>query len=177
MKKFLAVLLSVVLCATVVYSVCAEEILPEEEVVVVPDADVENTVEDLEDQLANDAIAQEKAEEIVEAIQNGSSSADIEAMLGALKDYVNDAGYEVSDLQDPEALKDVFNTFLDDAGIDSEALNEVLSENSAFIDAFLGSYNSGTGNSSTGGAGYVPGAGTGFDSADVIAQPIPDTDY
>ena len=66
MKKFLAVLLSVVLCATVVYSVCAEEILSEEEVVVVPDADVKNTVEDLEDQLANDAIAQEKAEEIVD---------------------------------------------------------------------------------------------------------------
>ena len=35
MKKFLAVLLSVVLCAAVAYSVCAEEVAPAEDVVVV----------------------------------------------------------------------------------------------------------------------------------------------
>ena len=95
MKKFLAVLLSVVLCATVVYSVCAEEIVPEEDVIVAPETEVEDAVEDLADQLANDEVAQEKAEELIEAIQTGSSSADIAALLGALEDYVNDAGYDV----------------------------------------------------------------------------------
>ena len=170
MKKFLAVLLSVDLCATVVYSDCAEEIVPEEDVIVAP----ETEVEDLADQLANDEVAQEKAEELIEAIQTGSSSADIAALLGALEDYVNDAGYEVSELQDPEVLKDVLNTFLDDAGVDSEALNDAISDStSTFVDAFLGSYNGGSGNNSGSGLDSVPG----YDSEDVIYQPIPDTDY
>lgn len=174
MKKFLAVLLSVVLCATVVYSVCAEEIVPEEDVIVAPETEVEDAVEDLADQLANDEVAQEKAEELIEAIQTGSSSADIVALLGALEDYVNDAGYEVSELQDPEVLKDVLNTFLDDAGVDSEALNDAISDStSTFVDAFLGSYNGGSGNNSGSDLDSVPR----YDSEDVIYQPIPDTDY
>ncbi|MEE1066657.1 MAG: hypothetical protein UH249_11055 [Acutalibacteraceae bacterium] len=137
MKKFLAVLLSVVLCATVAYSVCAEEVAPEEDVVVVETE--ANPVADLADSLANDTVAQEKAEEIVEAIKTGSTSDDIVSLLGALEQYVNGAGFEVSDLQDAGAVRDVIDSFLEDAGVDSEELNQAISE-STVANAVLGIY-------------------------------------
>lgn len=136
MKKFLAILLSVVLCATVAYSVCAEEVAPTEDVVVTAES---NAIADFADQLANDAVAQERAEEIVEAIQNGSTSDDIVSLLGALEQYINGAGFEVSDLQDTGAIRDVVDSFLEDAGIDSEELNQAISE-STIANAVLGIY-------------------------------------
>lgn len=136
MKKFLAILLSVVLCATVAYSVCAEEVAPTEDVVVAAES---NAIADFADQLANDAVAQERAEEIVEAIQNGSTSDDIVSLLGALEQYINGAGFEVSDLQDTGAIRDVVDSFLEDAGIDSEELNQAISE-STIANAVLGIY-------------------------------------
>ncbi len=138
MKKFLAILLSVVLCATVVYSVCAEELAPAEDVAVVSTEET-NPVADFADQLANDAEAQEKAEELVDAIKNGSTSNDIVSLLGALEKYVNGAGFEVSDLEDTGAVRDVIDTFLEDAGIDSEELNKAISE-STIANAVLGIY-------------------------------------
>lgn len=138
MKKFLAVLLSVVLCATVAYSVCAEEVAPAEDVVVVAE-DEATPVEDLAGQLANDEVALEKAEEIVEAIATGSTSDDIVSLLGALEQYVNGAGFEVSDLKDTGAIRDVIDSFLEDAGVNSEELNNAISE-STVANAVLGVY-------------------------------------
>lgn len=138
MKKFFAVLLSVVLCATVVYSVCAEEVALTDDVVVVTEDEV-NPVEDLAGELANDAVAQEKAEEIVEAIATGSTSDDIVSLLGALEQYINGAGFEVSDLQDTGAIRDVIDSFLEDAGVNSEELNNAISE-STIANAVLGIY-------------------------------------
>ena len=138
MKKFLAVLLSVVLCATVAYSVCAEEVAPAEDVVVVDETET-NAVADLADSLANDEFAQEKAEEIVDAIKTGSTSDDIVSLLGALEQYVNGAGFEVADLKDTGAIRDVIDSFLEDAGVNSEELNQAISE-SAIADAVLGIY-------------------------------------
>ncbi len=138
MKKFLAVLLAVVLCATVAYSVCAEEVAPDEDVAVVS-AEETNPVADFADKLANDTAAQEKAEEIVDAIKNGSTSDDIVSLLGALEKYVNGAGFEVDDLKDTGAVRDVLDTFLEDAGIDSEELNKAISE-STIANAVLGIY-------------------------------------
>lgn len=138
MKKFLAVLLSVVLCATVAYSVCAEEVAPAEDVVVVAENEA-SPVLDLADQLANDEVAMEKAEEIVEAIATGSTSDDIVSLLGALEQYVNGAGFEVSDLKDTGAIRDVIDSFLEDAGVNSEELNNAISE-STIANAVLGVY-------------------------------------
>ncbi len=138
MKKFLAVLLSVVLCATVAYSVCAEEVAPADEAVVVAETEA-NPIEDFANEIANDEIAQEKAEEIVEAIKTGSTSDDIVSLLGALEQYVNGAGFEVSDLKDTGAIRDVIDTFLEDAGVDSEELNQAISE-STIANAVLGIY-------------------------------------
>lgn len=136
MKKFLAILLSVVLCATVAYSVCAEEVAPTEDVVVAAES---NAISDFADQLANDTVAQERAEEIVEAIQNGSTSNDIVSLLGSLEQYINGAGFEVSDLQDTGAIRDVVDSFLEDAGVNSEELNQAISE-STIANAVLGVY-------------------------------------
>lgn len=137
MKKFLAILLSAVLCATVAYSVCAEEVAPEDAAVVTTEES--NPVADFADQLANDAEAQEKAEEIVEAIKTGSSSDDIVSLLGALEKYINGAGFEVSDLQDAGAVRDVVDAFLEDAGVNADELNEAISE-STIANAVLGIY-------------------------------------
>ena len=135
MKKFFAVLLAVVMCATVAYSVCAEEVAPSEDVAV-----AETTpVADLADAIAQDDVAMEKAEAIVEAIQTGSTSDDIVSLLGALEQYVNGAGFEVSDLQDTGAIRDVMDKFLEDAGVDSEELNQAISE-STIANAVLGIY-------------------------------------
>lgn len=138
MKKFLAILLSVVLCATVAYSVCAEEVAPADDVAVVSTEET-NPVADLADQLANDTEAQEKAEEIVDAIKTGSTSDDIVSLLGALEKYINGAGYETSDLEDAGAVRDVIDAFLEDAGVNVEELNEAIAE-STIANAVLGIY-------------------------------------
>lgn len=138
MKKFLAILLSVVLCATVAYSVCAEEVAPADDVAVVSNEET-NPVADLADQLANDTEAQEKAEEIVDAIKTGSTSDDIVSLLGALEKYINGAGFETSDLEDAGAVRDVIDAFLEDAGVNVEELNEAISE-STIANAVLGIY-------------------------------------
>lgn len=135
MKKIFAVLLAVVMCATVAYSVCAEEVAPSEDVAVVESA----PVADLADAIAQDDVAMEKAEAIVEAIQTGSTSDDIVSLLGALENYVNGAGFEVSDLEDTGAIRDVMDKFLEDAGVDSEELNQAISE-STIANAVLGIY-------------------------------------
>jgi hypothetical protein len=135
MKKIFAVLLAVVMCATVAYSVCAEEVAPSEDVAVVETA----PVADLADAIAQDDVAMEKAEAIVEAIQTGSTSDDIVSLLGALENYVNGAGFEVSDLEDTGAIRDVMDKFLEDAGVDSEELNQAISE-STIANAVLGIY-------------------------------------
>ena len=137
MKKFLAILLSAVLCATVAYSVCAEEVAPEDAAVV--STEESNPVADFADQLASDAEAMEKAEEIVDAIKTGSSSDDIVSLLGALEQYINGAGFEVSDLQDAGAVRDVVDAFLEDAGVNADELNEAISE-STIANAVLGIY-------------------------------------
>lgn len=135
MKKIFAVLLAVVMCATVAYSVCAEEVAPSEDVAVVETA----PIADLADAIAQDDVAMEKAEAIVEAIQTGSTSDDIVSLLGALENYVNGAGFEVSDLEDTGAIRDVMDKFLEDAGVDSEELNQAISE-STIANAVLGIY-------------------------------------
>lgn len=137
MKKFLAILLSAVLCATVAYSVCAEEVAPDDVAVVTTEET--NPVADFADQLANDTVAQEKAEEIVDAIKTGSTSDDIVSLLGALEQYINGAGFEVSDLQDAGAVRDVVDAFLEDAGVNADELNEAISE-STIANAVLGIY-------------------------------------
>ncbi len=137
MKKFMAILLSGVLCATVAYSVCAEEVDLAEDASVV--AEESTPVADFAEQLANDTEAQEKAEELVNAIQNGSTSDDVVSLLGALEQYVNGAGFDVSELKDTGAVRDVIDAFLEDAGVNSEELNEAISE-STIANAVLGIY-------------------------------------
>ncbi len=138
MKKFLAILLASALCATVAFAVCAEEVAPADDVAVVSTEET-NPVADFADQLANDEEAQAKAEELVDAIKTGSTSDDIVSLLGALEKYVNGAGFEVSDLEDTGAIRDVIDTFLEDSGINTEELNEAIAE-STIANAVLGIY-------------------------------------
>lgn len=125
MKKFLAVLLSAVLCATVAYSACAEESVPEE--TATPET-TQTEIKDVVDALKNDEQAQELANKIVDAIKTGAAKKDVADLLANLSDYVGNADLKIEDLKDAGAVRDVLDMFLADAGVDSEELNDAISE-------------------------------------------------
>lgn len=127
MKKFLAILLSAALCATVAYSAYAAN-STEEETNDVTTTDTSKSVEDVVNALKNDEQAQKIADGIVDAIKTGATKDDITDLVGSLGDYVSNAGFDLSDLKDGGAVRDVLDMFLADSGIDSEELNNAISE-------------------------------------------------
>lgn len=137
MKKFLAVLLSAVLCGTVAYTVFAEE--AGDNTVDAPAvlAEEGKSVEDVVADLANNEDAAAAAEKIVEAVRNGASVEDVKALIGKLGEYAQGAGVE--DIKESGAIRDVLDKFLTDAGLNSEELNQAISE-SIIADAALNLY-------------------------------------
>ena len=119
MKKFLAILMVAAVCATVAFSVRAEN--AEEEVPETTTSAIEGAVSELQ----NDERAEEIANDIVDAVKTGAAKEDIADLISTLEGYINNKGTD--ELQDPGAVRDVVDAFLTDAGVDTEALNNAIS--------------------------------------------------
>lgn len=122
MKKFLAILMVAAVCATVAFSVRAENDAAEE----VPETTT-STIEGAVSALQNDEKAEEIANEIVDAIKTGAAKEDVADLVANLEKYINDKGIGSDEISDPGAIRDVADAFLTDAGIDVEALNNAIS--------------------------------------------------
>ena len=109
MKKFLAILMVAAVCATVAFSVRAENDAAEN----VPETTTSN-IEGAVSALQNDEKAEEIANSIVDLVAN-------------LEKYINDKGIGSDEISDPGALRDIADAFLTDAGVDVEALNNAIS--------------------------------------------------
>ncbi len=121
MKKFLAVLMVAAVCATVAFSVRAENDVTEE----VPETTT-STIEGAVSALQNDEKAEEIAGEIVDAIKTGAAKEDVSDLVATLEKYINNKGIGSDEIQDPGALRDIVDAFLTDAGVDTEALNNAI---------------------------------------------------
>lgn len=121
MKKFLAILMVAAVCATVAFSVRAENNAEE-----VPETTT-SSIEGAVSALQNDEKAEEIAGEIVDAIKTGAAKEDVADLVATLEKYINDKGIGSDEISDPGAIRDIADAFLTDAGIDVEALNNAIS--------------------------------------------------
>lgn len=122
MKKFLAILMVAAVCATVAFSVRAENDAAED----VPETTT-STIEGAVAALENDEKAEEIANNIVDAIKTGAAKEDVADLVANLEKYINDKGIGSDEISDPGAIRDIADAFLTDAGIDVEALNNAIS--------------------------------------------------
>lgn len=122
MKKFLAILMVAAVCATVAFSVRAENDAAEE----VPETTT-STIEGAVSALQNDEKAEKIANDIVDAIKTGAAKDDVADLVANLEKYINDKGIGSDEISDPGAVRDIADAFLTDAGIDVEALNNAIS--------------------------------------------------
>lgn len=135
MKKLIALFLAGVLCATAAYTaIAAEDDEANLEAVVVT---AEDEIDDLVTALEGDPQAQEIADELADAVKNGAAEEDINALLVELADYINDKGYDVADIKNGKA-KEIMGAFLEDCGVDSEALGAAISETNEVLDDVFG---------------------------------------
>lgn len=134
MKKFLAILMVAAVCATVAFSVRAENEAVEE----VPETTT-SAIEGIVSDLQNDERAEEIANDIVDSIKTGAAKDDIADLVAALESYINDKGIASDELGDAGAIRDVVDAFLTDAGVDTEALNNAIS-NSMIANKVLDMY-------------------------------------
>lgn len=121
MKKFLAILMVAAVCATVAFSVRAENNAEE-----VPETTT-SSIEGAVSALQNDEKAEEIAGEIADAIKTGAAKEDVADLVATLEKYINDKGIGSDEIKDPGALRDIADAFLTDAGVDVEALNNAIS--------------------------------------------------
>lgn len=189
MKKIIALFLAGVLCATAAYTAIAaeeDELVDTEEVVSTEDGETpeeQTTVETEESQLSDlvtalegDEDAQEIADNIADAVKNGATKEDINELLVALADYINDKGYDVADIKKGKG-KQIMGAFLEDCGVDSEALGAAFDDVGQVIDNVFGSTDAGTGFD----AGSFDGSSTDAAAAEsyavygVESTTIPDT--
>ena len=133
MKKVLAVLAALSLCATVAYTALAADDVAEEPVVATEET---VSVDDVVAALENNEQAKELADQIADSLQNSTASGDVQSLLDALVDYAEGAGV---DLSQDGALRDVLDKFLNDAGVNSDELNQAI-EGSPIADKILGLY-------------------------------------
>lgn len=122
MKKFLAILMVAAVCATVAFSVRAENDAAEE----VPETTT-STIEGAVSALQNDEKAEKIANDIVDAIKTGAAKDDVADLVANLEKYINDKGIGSDEISDPGAIRDIADAFLTDSGIDVEALNNAIS--------------------------------------------------
>lgn len=121
MKKFLAILMVAAVCATVAFSVRAENDAAEN----VPETTT-STIEGAVNALQNDEKAEEIANNIVDAVKTGAAKEDVADLVANLEKYINDKGIGSDEISDPGAVRDIADAFLTDAGIDVEALNNAI---------------------------------------------------
>lgn len=182
MKKIIALLLAGVLCATAAYTAIAadDEEIGEEPVVVETE---ESQIDDLVAALEGDDQAQEIADNIADAVKNGAAKSDINELLVALADYINGKGYDVADVRTKKS-KEIMGAFLEDCGVDSEALGAALSETGEVLDSIFGSEDAG--NTDAGADTSVDAGSSSFDAGSssesyavygVESTTIPDTGY
>ncbi|MDD6276629.1 MAG: hypothetical protein PUB20_07395 [Clostridia bacterium] len=134
MKKLLAVLAALSLCATVAYTALAADDAVADEPTTVAEETV--AVDDVLAELENNEQAKELADQIADALQNSTTSGDVQSLLDALVNYAEGAGV---DLSQDGALRDVLDKFLNDAGVNSDELNKAI-EGSPIADKILGLY-------------------------------------
>lgn len=178
MKKLIALMLAGVLCATAAYTAIAAEDETEEVPAEVVETE-ESQVADLVEALEGDTQAQEIADRISEGLKSGAASEDINAMLFALADYINGKGYDVADVKKKEGAKKIMGEFLEDCGVDAEALSQAFQQTGDVLDSVLG-----TGDAAdTSSYGSYSSADTGsYDTESyavygVESTTIPDTGY
>ena len=182
MKKIIALLLAGILSATAAYTAIAadDDEITEEPVVVETE---ENEISDLVAALEGDDQAQEIADNIVDAVKNGAADADVNELLMALADYINSKGYDVGDVKTKKA-KQIMGAFLEDCGVDSEALGAAISETGEVLNDIFGSDN--TGNADAGIDSSVDTDSSSFDAGSssesyavygVESTTIPDTGF
>lgn len=184
MKKLLAVLLSVLICATAVYTAIAADDETSSETPVVTEDNTADTSDDTDAEvekivtvLEQDDKAQEIAEQIDAAVKSGAAEDDVNSLLLALADYVNNSGYDVSRVSNKAGVKTMLDVFLTDCGVDTKELNLAI----AGIKGDNGNSNNGSDadsnsdfNSDTNGSGYSDGSY--YYSYDE-ATTIPDTGF
>lgn len=120
MKKFLAILMVATVCATVAFSVRAQN--DAEEVPETTTSSIEGAVSALQ----NDEKAEEIANQIADSIKTGAAKEDVSSLVSALEKYINDKGIGSDEIKDSGAVRDVVDAFLSDAGIDTEVLNNAI---------------------------------------------------
>lgn len=193
MKKIIALFLAGVLCATAAYTAIAaeeDELVDTEEVVAAEeDGAVEETPEeqapveteesqlsDLVTALEGDEDAQEIADNIADAVKNGAAKEDINELLVALADYINDKGYDVADIKKGKG-KQIMGAFLEDCGVDSEALGAAFDDVGQVIDNVFGTDDTAAaGTDAFGGTSDMSGsAAESFAVYGVESTTIPDT--
>lgn len=184
MKKLIALFLAGVLCATAAYTAIAaeeDELVDTEEVVTTEEEDVtaaepedqepveteESQLSDLVIALEGDEDAQEIADNIADAVKNGATKEDVNELLVALADYINGKGFDVADIKRGKG-KQIMGAFLEDCGVDSEALGAAFDDVGQVIDNVFGSDDA----ASAAGAGFDAGAfdGAGSDAAGSAAE-------
>lgn len=176
MKKFLAILLSAVLCAAAAYTAIAADEDPADESVLVtaeetPTEAPELSLDDLAAALEGDAQAQQIADDLQAAVDSGALQDDVNAFLMNFADYLNGKGYDVADLKNKEKAKKFVGDFLEDCGVDSKALGAAMDGIDEINDQLFG------GNDTTvsdGGYDYVSYVDAGIDYG-VESTTIPDT--
>lgn len=117
MKKVIAVLMALAVCGTVAYTACAEEVANDEDVLAVAPVE-ENKEESILDKLANDEKAQNLAGEIKSALANNG---DVKAVYEKIANYVGN-------LDKAGSGRDALDKFLEDAGVNTEVLNDAISK-------------------------------------------------
>lgn len=128
MKKIIALALAGILAATAAYTALAVDEEPTEEVSapVITADEVLGNVQDVLDALENDEQAQAIADDFLDAINKGAANEDINALLLELASYINNKGFDVNDLKNKEKAKAFVGEFLEDCGVDSEALGKAF---------------------------------------------------
>ncbi len=120
MKKFLAILMVAAVCATVAFSVRAQNDVEE-----VPETTT-SSIEGAVSALQNDEKAEEIANQIADSIKTGAAKEDVSSLVATLEKYINNKGIGSDELKDAGAIRDVVDAFLSDAGVDTEALNNAI---------------------------------------------------
>ncbi len=118
MKKFIAILMALAVCGTVAYTACAEEADEAEDIAVVAEAPDLEEVADVVDELIDDEQAMAKAEELKDALANDG---DVVAVYNEIAKYVGD-------LTAAGSGRDALDKFLQDAGVNTEVLNDAISK-------------------------------------------------
>lgn len=175
MKKFIAIALAGILAATAAYTALAVDEEPAAAAPVITAEDIQGNVEDVLTALENDEQAQAIADDLVDAFKKGAANEDINALLLEIASYINSKGYDVNDLKNKELAKQFVGDFLEDCGVDSEALGQAIDGANEVFDNVFGDGSTTDDGTSAGTDDYYYDGG--YVDYGVDSTTIPDTDF